>query len=208
VAKWGDERDCIAGSLMRDGKRKMLAAMHALLDEADAVVSWNGNGFDLKVLNKEFLVHGFQPPAPYKSIDLLATARKQFRFTSNKLDYVSDQLGLGRKLKHRGHQLWLDCMARKREAFDEMLRYNKRDVLLLERVYKRMRPWVKYHPNHSLVGNKACCPNCGGTKIQQRGQSITAAGVYLRFQCQAPKCGKWFRSAKAAASRIGFREAA
>lgn len=206
VAKWAGERECINGSLMRDGKHRMLARMHKLLSEADAVVTWNGNGFDLKVLNKEFLLQGMTPPAPYKSVDLLATARKQFRFTSNKLDYVSQQLGIGSKVKHRGHQLWLDCMARKREAFDEMLRYNTRDVILLERVYKRLRPWVRNHPNHSL--DRACCPNCGHKHVQQRGTYTTAAGVYPRFQCQSAACGKWFRGAKAIQPRTGFREAA
>lgn len=208
VSKWYGEKDYQDGSLMRDGKKKMLKRIHALLDEADAVVTWNGNGFDIKVLNKEFLLQGMPPPAPFKSIDLLATARKKFRFTSNKLDYISQQLGLGSKVKHRGHQMWLDCMNRKREAFDEMLRYNKKDVTLLEKVYKKLLPWVSNHPNHSVFGNTECCPNCGGKKFQKRGPHITSTGTYQRYQCSNKRCGKYFRGAKIIQSHPGFREAA
>lgn len=193
VAKWHGEKQLIDGSLNRDGKRRMLRKMHGLLSEADAVVTWNGNGFDLKILNKEFLLQGIKPPPPYKSIDLLKTSRKQFRFTSNKLDYVSQQLGLGTKVKHRGHDLWLDCMNRKPSAFREMLVYNRQDVVLLERIYDRFMPWVQNHPNHSLYTDcgAAVCPNCGGHKLKPRGYAITRTGKYRRFQCAAPKCGKW-----------------
>lgn len=202
VAKWHGDKGTIDGSLMRDGKRRMLRRIHRLLAEADAVVTWNGNGFDLKVLNKEFLLLGLAPPAPFKSVDLLQTARKRFRFTSNKLDYISQQLGLGAKVKHRGHQLWLDCMARKREAFEEMMTYNRQDTILLERVYDHLLPWVANHPNRSLMEGKLCCPKCASTKFQRRGYTVTQAGRYARYQCLADGCGAWFRSQENVAARV------
>ncbi len=51
------------------------------------------------------------PPAPFKEIDLLTVAKGRFRFVSNKLDYVAQQLGLGKKTEHSGHELWVQCMA-------------------------------------------------------------------------------------------------
>ncbi len=202
VAKWHGDKGCIDGSLMRDGKRRMIRRVHRLLADADSVVTWNGNGFDLKVLNKEFLLLGMAPPAPFKSVDLLNTARKRFRFTSNKLDYVSQQLGLGSKVKHRGHQLWLDCMSRKREAFDEMLEYNTMDTLLLERVYDRLLPWIKGAPNVSVHTGTLCCPRCGSTKFQRRGYTVTHSGKYARHQCLADGCGAWFRSQTSEVARV------
>ena len=70
----------------------MLEGIHKLLDEADAVIHYNGKRFDIPSLNKEFLLNGMFPPAPFKEIDLLTVARGRFRFVSNKLDYVAQQL--------------------------------------------------------------------------------------------------------------------
>ncbi len=84
-------------SIQKSGKQKMLDSVHKLLDEADAIVHYNGSRFDIPILHKEFLLAGMPPPAPAKQIDLLQVARRQFRFVSNKLDYVSQALGLGSK---------------------------------------------------------------------------------------------------------------
>ncbi len=35
-------------------------------------------------------------------------------------------------------------------AWKVMEKYNKQDVLLLEKVYDRLLPWIKSHPNHHL----------------------------------------------------------
>lgn len=194
AAKWHDSDEAYFSSTHMTTKRKMLKEMYKLLEEADAVVSYNGNGFDLKILNKEFALLGMGPPAPYKSIDLLRTVRNQFRFTSNKLDYVAQQFGLGKKESHRGHQLWLDCMAGDDEAWEEMEKYNLQDVYLLESLYNVLVPWIKNHPNHSMYEEKLCCTNCGSERYQWRGMAYTKALQYRRAQCK--DCGTWLRSAK------------
>jgi hypothetical protein len=183
------------GDLLRDGKRKMLRGVHDLLDETDAVVTWNGNGFDLKILAKEFLLIGLKPPTPFKSIDLLATSRSKFRFTSNKLDFVAKQLGVPCKIQNRGHEMWLDCMARKPAAFKEMRTYNRGDIPPLQGIYERFLPWIPGHPHHALYdGGKLCCPRCSNDDprgFQSRGHERTGTLVYKRFQCK--KCGGWLR---------------
>ncbi len=40
----------------------------------------------------------------------LQTSRSKFRFVSNKLDYIAQRLGLGKKTAHEGHELWLKVM--------------------------------------------------------------------------------------------------
>jgi len=107
AAKWYGNPKIMFDSVQKSGKNKMLANVHALLDQADAVVHYNGSRFDIPILNKEFLLSGMPPPSPAKHIDLLQVARRQFRFVSNKLDYVSQALGLGAKTAHEGHTLWL-----------------------------------------------------------------------------------------------------
>jgi DNA-directed RNA polymerase subunit RPC12/RpoP len=171
----------------------MLKGIHKLLNEADVVVSYNGKKFDLPTLNKEFILQGITPPSPYKHVDLLSTARQQFRFTSNKLDYVAKTLGLGTKVKHSGHDLWVRCMAKDQEAWETMEQYNRQDVALLEKVYDKMMPWIKSHPNHGVydLPGVPVCPNCGHGHLQRRGYARTTANVYARYKCC--NCGGWSR---------------
>lgn len=194
AAKWYGGREMYFDSIHKSNKKKMLRGVHTLLDQADAVVHYNGSRFDIPTLNKEFIECGMRPPAPYAQIDLLKTARRQFRFPSNKLDFISQHLGLGSKTKHKGHQLWIDCMAGKEDAWRMMERYNKQDVRLLEKVYIRMLPWISDHPNHGAFDQLQVCTNCGSSHYQHRGYATTKQHRYPRYQCL--DCGSWFRGTK------------
>lgn len=198
-AKWYGEKEIMFDSVHVSSEKKMLKGIHKLLNEADAVVHYNGTRFDIPVLNKEFILNDMTPPAPYKQIDMLRVARGQFRFTSNKLDYVSQALGLGSKTKHAGYQLWVDCMAGDDAAWKKMEEYNKQDVLLLEKVYDKFRPWIKNHPNENLYTDKVVCPVCGGNHLQRRGTSVAVNVVRQRYQCI--DCGKWSVGDKVAAQQ-------
>ncbi len=206
-AKWYGEEEVYFNSIYHGSTKKMLKQIHTMLNEADAVVHYNGTKFDIPTLNREFILYGLPPPSPYKQIDLLRTARSQFRFASNKLDYVANFLGLGTKTKHRGHELWTQCMAGDQEAWEEMEEYNINDVILLEAVYDVLKPWIKNHPNQNLYSNgDHVCPNCGGHHLQKRGTSYTISGRYQRYQCK--DCGTWSRNVKKIAESVAIKGAA
>jgi hypothetical protein len=206
AAKWLGESGITFDSVRQSKPKAMLRKAHALLDQADAVCHFNGSHFDIPTLQGEFALHGMKPPAPFKQIDLLATCRRQFRFASNKLDYVTQRFGLGKKTQHKGMPLWHACMQGDAAAWRVMERYNRQDVRLLERLHDELLPWIKNYPNRSVHSGREVCPSCGGSHYQQRGASITAGCRYPRFQCQ--DCGKWFRGVTALSRRTGFREAA
>lgn len=195
-AKWADSEDTYFSSIKMTSKRRMLKEIFKLLEEADAVVSYNGKSFDLKILNKEFALQGWARPSPYKNIDMLQVVRSQFRFTSNKLGYIGPAFGLGSKAKHAGHELWLNCMNKASEGYEESWRimeeYNIQDVILLEQLYNRLKGWIPNHPSYSALQNDHVCPNCGGTHLQKRGTAITTTLSYQRWQCK--DCGSWSRS--------------
>jgi DNA polymerase elongation subunit (family B) len=193
AAKWYGEKEVMFESIVT-GNKRMIRRIHKLLNEADAVCHYNGTKFDIPTLNKEFLLLDLKPPSPFKEIDLLKTARRKFRLASNKLDFVAQALGLGSKTKHKGMALWFGCMKKNPEDWKVMEEYNKQDVLLLERVYKRLLPWISGHPNLSTFDGARCCTNCGSEALQARGWSVTAGGRYQRLQCT--DCGKWMRSAR------------
>jgi len=192
--KWLGERKTNFTSEWTDGVDGMLEKMYNVIEEADAIVTYNGNRFDLPTLNKEFLLTGYRPPAPYKSVDLYRTVKNKFRFASNKLDHVAQQLGLGSKTDHYGFQMWLDVMDGNKRAQKLMETYNKQDVVLLEKVYDIVLPWIANHPNRSHHSGSAVCPNCGSKSLQHRGFAITAVGRQQRYQCQ--DCGKWSKASE------------
>lgn len=200
AAKWLGDKKVMFSSIHRDSPEEMLSKIHSLLDEADAVIHYNGTKFDIPTLNKEFILYGMTPPAPYHQIDLLRTARSQFRFPSNKLDYIAQALGLGKKKEHSGHELWIQCMNHDNKAWKIMEEYNKHDVVLLERVYEKLKPWIKGHINYNLYKDDSLvCPQCGGKHYFRQGFRTTGTRKYQRFQCK--DCGTWFRSTKSEASK-------
>ena len=172
--------------------------MHALLDEADIVIHYNGNKFDIPVLNREFLKHGLGPPSPYKQIDLYRVIKRAFRFESNKLKAILKELDMENKLEHEGFKLWTDCMDGKASAWKKLGAYNRKDVTILEPLYERLRPWIPNHPSVTALELGMACPKCGSKKTQERGVQVTVTRVYQRHHCQ--QCGGWFRSNKSLAT--------
>ena len=194
TAKWlGEEKATFLR--LKDGKHKsLLGPIHRMLHEAHAVVHYNGTSFDIPTLNKEFLTHGFTPPSPYRQIDLLLTMREGFRFPNNKLDYICKSLEIGEKLRHEGPQLWMDCMDDKPEAWAKMEQYNRRDVELLEKLYRRLLPWIRKHPNRAALSGMEVCVYCASTNIKQDKTYTANQLTYKRFSCF--DCGGWFRGTK------------
>lgn len=191
-ARWYGEKKVIFKSVHHDGKEAMLQEVHRLLDEADVLVGWNSKAFDSKHLKRELLEAGMLPPSPYKEMDLMLAVKSQFKFPSNKLDYVAQTLGVGAKVQHSGFDLWRRCMAREPKAWAEMKKYQIQDVNLLIDLYEKLKPWIPNHPHRGLHdGVEDGCVVCASTNMQRRGVARSAAGTYQRFQCQ--DCGKWQR---------------
>lgn len=176
-----------------DGADVMIREAWRLLDEADVVVSYNGDRFDTQHLNREFMQAGMGPPSPFKSVDILKSVKQRFKFPSNKLAYVSKVLGLEGKLQHEGHTLWVKVLQGDAKAQKVMERYNVQDVVLLEKVHDKLLPWLVNYPNVNLYkGTGDGCPKCASQNLQKRGTVATAARTYQRLFCT--DCGSWSRN--------------
>jgi len=173
-----------------DGQEATVKGLSAHFEDTDILVGHNGDGFDIKWLNWELLKHELPPPDPSKTVDTLKTCRKRFKLPSYKLDYICPLLGLGKKVGNEtGHRLWIDWEAKTPKAKKNMIKYCKNDVMMLQRLYYKIRPWISNHPNMGLYDDKGrpTCPNCGGTKVVKKGLAYTNAGVYQRWRCK--DCG-------------------
>jgi len=161
-----------------------------LFDEADVVVAHNGRKFDVKKSNARFIIHEMNPPSPYKILDTREVAKRRFRFDSNKLDDLGDYLKIGRKLNTGGFDLWLGCEKGDMKSWAKMKKYNKQDVILLEKVYDKMLPYIDNHPNVALMdGNLRHCPNCGGSNLLRQGFHYSRTTATQQYQCK--DCHSW-----------------
>lgn len=200
-AKWLGEKKMHSASVHKsstyktnpEDDKEVLMKIHKLLDEADIVIAHNGVKFDCKKIKTRFILNGIKPPSPYRVIDTLTAARSTFAFTSNRLDDLGKFLNVGKKMKTGGFKLWKDCLDGVESAWEKMVSYCAKDVVLLEKVYLKIRPYLKQHPNSGvyLDHDRATCPTCSSEKIWYSGYAYTQGGKYRRFQCTS--CGKWAR---------------
>lgn len=168
-----------------ENKDEMLKGVHADLSECDAVVTYNGDKYDLPKLMGEFLLAGLTPPPPPTSIDVLKTIKKMGLFM-NRLAFVGPFLGIGSKVQNGGFQLWRDVEEGKPAAYAKMKRYNIQDVVLLEKLYRRVLPYIRNHP---FMGDRGACGACDGRVLHKRGYRRTKSMKIERLQCQT--CGSW-----------------
>jgi len=180
AAKWYGSKEILFGSTWDDN----IGDAYDLLEEADATITFNGDNFDRKVLNKDFALGGLGPPEFSRSIDLYKVIKKNFRFPSNKLEYVAEQFGVGSKVKHSGHSLWVRVMAGDSKAQKEMRRYCEGDVRITEKLYGRLLPWIPNHPNRMLYTGEICVRCTKGT-LQKRGFYYTENGRYQTYRCSS-----------------------
>jgi len=185
AAKWVGEKKIHFHSDFHDGHSEMVERAWTLLDEADAIITYNGRAYDCKHLQREFLLEGLGKPAPHIDIDLLLVMRKNFKFASNKLDFVAQQLDLGSKTKHAGFDLWKGCMEGDAKAWALMKKYNQQDVRLTEELFEATKEWNHMLPNYALHGQSDGCPRCGSTTAPvSRGFNYTKTSKNRRYQCK------------------------
>jgi hypothetical protein len=193
-AAWKWEGQKRIHGAMCEGKcdKKVTAALREAILEADEIVYHNGKKFDYKKLNTRVLLNGLKPMSKPRECDTLLQCRKHFGFTSNRLDYIGKQLGVGGKIE-TSNALWLDVLKGSKKALREMFKYNKRDVELLEEVYHKLKSHIDVGYNANL--NKIVglgCPQCGGSQAIKFGFRVTKAGRYQKYQCQ--ECYHMYRS--------------
>lgn len=194
-AKWLFDKKVYSASLtgkeaIKQDDKRIIKSLWALLNEADIVIAHNAEKFDIPKINSRFIIHKLNPPLPYLVIDTLKHIRRQFGFSSNKLDYVNKLLNLPRKMENEGFELWGKCYKGDESALKKMLVYNIQDVKILEETYLRIRSWIKPHPNIGLyiLDKVERCPSCGsGEIIKDKRYYYTSVNRFEAFRCD--NCG-------------------
>ncbi len=167
--------------------KALLQKFIKISNEADELVGHNGDRFDLAWIRTRCLFHGIEMFPNYITIDTLKIARSKFKFNSNKLNYIADFLGIGQKIKTE-FGLWKDIVLHKdKKAMDAMIKYCKKDVILLEKVYKALQGHIAPKTHYGMIfgGERGSCPECGSDKIIRNLVRYSATGLKkIVFQCK------------------------
>jgi len=192
--KWEHEKTVHSLKWRNGDDKQLLIDFMKILDSADEIIGHNSDKFDLPWIRTRCIYHRISMFPDYQSIDTLKISYSKFRFNSNKLDYLGKFLGFGGKEDTGGFKLWQDIIERNSTtAMDKMIRYCKRDVLLLEKVFQRLFKYAKHKTHVGVIEGKlkTSCPKCGSYKISQNGQRVLASGnIQHRMRCSS--CGGHF----------------
>lgn len=191
--KWEEERE--VHSIHWDAKqsdKKMLEHFVKVASEADELVAHNGDKFDLAWIRTRCLFHQIDMFPNYVTIDTLKVSRSKFRFNSNKLDYIGKFLGIGKKIK-TDFNLWKDILLYKdKVAMSKMIKYCIQDVILLEKVYKKLSNHIiaKTHFGVIFGQDRGSCPECGSDELIRSHRRALASGI-IKIQYKCRTCNKY-----------------
>ncbi len=173
---------------------KLCNELWEIMHDNDFLIAQNGKRFDMRKIRARLIMHDKAPPSPVVCIDTMLMARQVASFTSNKLEWLSTYFSTVAKRKHKdfpGFELWRECLADNPKAWRSMRLYNIDDVLSMEQVYLKLRPWVNGHPNIAVFNDseELACPKCGSTDVAHDGYKHTNVSKYKRYRCGS--CGGW-----------------
>lgn len=126
--------------------KRILKPLHSAMQNADFIITYNGDKFDIKKINWRFLIHNYSPIHRYNSIDLYKKLKQMFSPSSLAMDFVLKELGYNGKHHSDGDQ-WRKASAGDPQALKDRYEYNLNDVWMMEDLYPRVRGWFKTHPN-------------------------------------------------------------
>jgi hypothetical protein len=172
--------------------KRIVETCHEFLSKCDIVIGHNFLAFDGKILSGQFLTYGLEP-LRYITVDTLVVAKSNFRFSSNKLKFINDKLGIRNKHDNDGFELWKQCHKGNQESLNKMLAYNLGDIVATEDLFYKIRPYVKNF-NVALYNeiDRYQCPVCGSENLNISGYKYLSSGKYESVRCL--DCGSLSRT--------------
>ena len=160
-----------------------------ILTTADCLVTHNGKRFDLKFLQTRLIKHGLNPLPKIMHVDTCSEAKKHLMLFNNRLDTLAKFMTSEQKLENGGWDLWVKVMNRDKKSMATMTEYCAQDVITLEAVFKRLKPFVTQIPNYNFYRehDKKVCANCGSTRLTKNGIRVNRTNKKQRLVCQ--DCG-------------------
>lgn len=179
--------------LQQFSDKRLLIEASELFVQADLIVGHFASIFDRRFIQGRLLINGLNPIPPVKMRDTCLIARSVANFSSNRLKHLAKILNLRHQKLENGWPLaWFKVMQGDMKYLKGLADYCEGDVMALEELYMRLRPFDTPHPR--IYEDRDKCGSCGGP-IQYRGRAFANNLTYRRYQCL--KCHKWGRDTRA-----------
>jgi hypothetical protein len=200
---YGDDKVHFAAEWDRGGRAAMLEKTWNAYNRAQVVVGHNLAGFDTKILKWDWAQAGYAPPAPFKTVDTLKVARKEFGAESNTLDSLCKRLGIVSKTDRYNVQMARDAVSGVKASQQQLRAYNAGDIAASVGLYDFLRTWDASHPHNVLspVDDRPTCPNCWGDELEPNGFTLANLILYRLYRCACGANVKGSRHARAAVTR-------
>lgn len=173
----------------KGGRESMLRRIWQAYDKAQIVVGHNVAAFDTKKLKSEWRDMGLNPPSPFKQVDTLTIARREFGDESKTLDALCRRMGITAKTDRFDVEIARAAIAGDRQAQARIKDYNVGDIGATKGLYDAVRAWDASHP-HSVVGttdDRPTCNSCWGDRLEVNGYKLANLILYRLFRCR--DCG-------------------
>jgi len=129
----------------RESDKDILVRARDILEEFDVVVSYYGGPyrFDLPMLNTRLLLYGEKPLSAKFHLDLYPIVKRNLRFRRRNLAIVAKFFGFEDKTTINPNDWVKAAMDGDKKALNTIWIHNKGDVILLEKLYPLLAPFVK-----------------------------------------------------------------
>src|SRR3972149_4636607 len=113
------------------------------LSKFKRIYTYYGTRFDIPFLRTRAVYHGidFMPFGLIQHQDLYFLVRNKFKFSRNRLEGVTEFLGIDGKTKLDGN-IWVRATIGDKKALVYILEHNIADVVILEKLYNRIRTYA------------------------------------------------------------------
>jgi len=186
---WNDNKP--AKALVFDYKKqdckKIVQEFDELVKQADCVIGKNSDRFDNKHISLQRLVHDLpgMPDWLDKCDDLEKHMRRHFYLPSQSLDYISDILGFGGKIKME-MQDWINITEKNEfgpKSLKKMVTYGKKDIVDTRAVWNYCVKHFKPRLNFATFAGDHVCVRCGSSNIYKNGTRYAGKSRKQRWQC-------------------------
>lgn len=192
---YGTKRIEFAAEWEEAGRTGMLQRTWDAYDRADIVVGHNLNTFDSKKLKGDWKLAGMPMPSPWKTVDTLTIARREYSFESNTLDALCKRFGLEGKNDRYDAKVAAAACDGNAAAQRRIKRYNREDVVQTRKIYDALRGAIPTHPHVGSFGDVAVCPQCGSRDLELQTKRYRAVlleyALYRCSNCQGHVRGSW-----------------
>lgn len=162
------------------------------INKADVLVAHNGDQFDHKVLTTRLSANNLALPSTTRTFDTKKIAKSKMHLPSNSLQDIADFYGIEGKFRHTGASMWFGCLAGNEKDWKMMKKYDKQDVVILEKIFHKLSPMIKQNNLFTRKNNvdlNCSNPACLSKSLKFHKKRLVVGGEVSQYQCQ--DCGSY-----------------